>query len=366
MQQKCFRKFNACTTPVALFFLALASAISYAADKGHRPQGPPPVPVRVAPVIQDAVSDQITLVGTAEPIARSTIAAEVHGLVDDFPVREGDFVQKGQVLVRLRATDLALRLKAAVATREKVLANFLFAEKELARYTTLKDTDSIAARKYDEALYQHRSLQQEILRNDAEIELLEDDIHKKTVIAPFAGFVAKEHTQVGEWIEVGGPVVTLVDLGHMRITVDVPERYVVELSRKSSVRAVVASISNEPFNGQISAILPEGDASARTFPVRVSLVNPKLKIRSGMEVRATFNLGTKRNALLVPKDAIVTAGTNRLVYVVANSVAESVNVKVTGYYDGNVSVEGPLKPGDSVVIRGNERLRPSQPVQILE
>ena len=366
MWQTRWTKFVGCNTWVAVFLVLLVSAVAHAQAKGNKHQGPPAVPVRVALVAEGTVSDQIALVGTTEAIARSTVAAEVSGLVEDFPVREGDFLEKGEMLARLKSTDLVLRLKAAVATREKARASLLFAEKELARHTKLKDADSIAARKYDEALYQYQSLEQEVLRSEAEIELLRDNIKNKTVVAPFSGFVAKEHTQVGEWIEVGGPVVTLVDLGHMRITVDVPERYVVELSRKSSVRVVVASISNEPFNGQISAILPEGDASARTFPVRVSLVNPKLKIRSGMEVRATFNLGTKRNALLVPKDAIVTAGTNRLVYVVASSVAESVNVKVTGYYDGNVSVEGPLKPGDAVVIRGNERLRPSQPVQILE
>ncbi|MBW2018817.1 MAG: efflux RND transporter periplasmic adaptor subunit [Deltaproteobacteria bacterium] len=351
----------------AVFIVLLVSSVAHAQSDGKKGHGPPPVPVRVAPVIQDTVSNQIILVGTTEAIARSTIAAEVSGLVEAFPVCEGDFVEKGDVLARLRATDLTLRLKAAVAAREKVRANLHFAEKELARYTKLKDTDSIAARKYDEALYQYQSLEQEFLRTEAEIMLLQDGIQKKTVVAPFAGFVAKEHTQVGEWMSVGGPVVTLVDLGHIRITVDVPEQYAVQLLPKDPVQVLVTSISsNEPFLGKISAILPEGDPDTRTFPVRVKLANPGLKIRSGMEARASFNLHTKKNALLVPKDAIVTAGTNRLVFVVASGVAQPVHVQVIGYYDGNVAVEGALKPGDHVVIRGNERLQPGQPVQILE
>ena len=356
----------ACNICTALFLVLLAGSVAHPEANGKRNAGPPAVPVRVAPVIQDAVSEQITLVGNTEPVASSIIAAEVAGLVEYFPVSEGDFVEKGADLAKLRKTGLVLRLKAAVAAREKVRANLLFAEKELARYTKLKDADSIAARKYDEVLYQHQSLEQELLRNDAEIELLKDDIQKKTVVSPFAGFVAKEHTEVGEWMSVGGPVVTLVDLGHIRITVDVPERYAVQLLPKNQVRVVVASISNEPFLGKISAILPEGGPDARTFPVRVSLVNPGLKIRGGMEARATFNLGTTKNALMVPKDAIVRAGINQLVFVVASSVAQPVNVKVIGYYDGNVAVEGPLKPGDNVVIRGNERLRPGQRVEILE
>ncbi len=324
----------ACGTWLTLLVIWLASSVSHSQGVGEEPQGPPPAPVRVAPVTEKMVSDQITLVGTTEAIERSTVAAEVSGLVEDFPVREGDFVKKGELLARLRSTDLALRLKAALATREKVRANLAFSEKELTRYTKLKDADSIAASKYDEALYQYQALEQELLRTEAEIELLNDDIKKKRIVAPFAGFIAEEHAQVGEWIEVGGPVVTLVDLGHIKITVDVPERYAVQLSRKSLVRVLIASISDEAFIGEISGILPEGDPYARTFPVHVSLLNPGFKIRSGMETKATFNLGTQKNALLVPKDAIITAGTDRLVYVVASSVAQLVNVQVTGCADG--------------------------------
>ena len=356
----------ACTIWFGLFYLFLMNSISYAQDKANKPEGPPPVPVRVAPVTQGSVSEQITLVGTTEPIARSTVASEVSGLVEEFPVREGDFVKKGEVLVRLRSTDLVLGLKAAVAAREKVRANLQFAEKELNRYSKLMNTDSIAARKRDEALYRFQSLEQELVQTEAKIELLEDDIEHKKILAPFAAFVAKEHTQVGEWLAEGGPVVTLVDLGQVRITVDVPERHAVKLLRQTPVRVVVASLSKKPFSGKISAILPEGDSNARTFPVRVTLANPDLKIRSGMEARATFNLGTRKDALLVPKDAIVTAGANRLVFVVASSVVQPVTVRVIGYYDGNVAVEGSLKPGDRVVIRGNERLQPGQAVEILK
>jgi RND family efflux transporter MFP subunit len=368
MEETYRRKFIVRATVVTIFSLCLMGSTLRGQDKGTKPQGPPPTPVKVAPVIQDTVSQQITLVGTTEAIARSVIAAEVSGLVEDFPVREGDFVKKGEVLVRLNATDVLIRLKAAKAAKEQVRAHLAFAEKELARYTKLKDSDSIAARKYDEALYSQQSLAQELLAAEAHMDLLKDEIEKKTVLAPFAGYVAKEHTQAGEWLQVGGPgaVVTLVDLGHIRITVDVPERYVVKLSPGSAVRVGVESLPDETMMGKIAAILPEGDPNARTFPVRVTLPNPGFKIKSGMEVRAAFDLGTKKNALLVPKDAIVTAGANRVVFLVMSTVVQPVPVTVTGYYDGNVAVKGAINPGDRVVIRGNERLRPGQPVQVLE
>ena len=348
-----------------LALLKLLTSVSLAADADPK-QGPPAVPVRVARVIEKMVSDQIALIGTAEAVVESTVAAEVGGLVEYFPIKEGDYVKKGQLLVRLKSTYLRLRLKGALASRDSIQANLENAEKELNRLSKLKRTKSISEKSYDAALYAHRALLKTLVKSEAEIEQLQYEIKQKEVVAPFAGFVAKEHTQVGEWINSGGAVVTLLNLGKIRITVDVPERYAVTLSRQSKVKVEIKSISNSRITGRISAILPQGDPTSRTFPVRIRLKNPKFKIKSGMEAIVIFSLRDKKKALLVPKDAVVTAGNNRLVFSVMNGKARPVNVRILGYYDGNVAVAGNIKPGDQVVTRGNERLRPGQPVQILK
>lgn len=329
-------------------------------------QGPPPAPVQIALVEENMVSNQLSSVGTTEAIASSTVAAEVGGVVEYYPVKEGDFVKRGELLVRLKSTDLKLRLKGAIAVRERIRANLKNAEKELSRFSKLKDTDSIAARQYDEVLYNHDALLQEFLQKEAEVDRLEYEIEQKEVFAPFSGFIAEEHTQVGEWINNGGPVVRLVDLEQIRITVDMPERYVVMLSLQSEVTVMIKSLSNNLFSGRLYAVLPNGDRNARTFPVRINLDNPEYKIKSGMEAIVTFNLTGTKSALLIPKDAVVTAGNSRLVFLLSGNNVMPVNVEIVGYYDGNVAVEGELKPGDKVVIRGNERLRPGQTVLVLE
>jgi multidrug efflux pump subunit AcrA (membrane-fusion protein) len=85
-----------------------------------------------------------------------------------------------------------------------------------------------------------------------------------------------------------------------------------------------------------------------------------------MEAIVTFNLTSAKSALLIPKDAVITAGTSRLVFLLSDNKVMPVNVEIVGYYDGNVAVKGELKPGDKVVIRGNERLMPGQSVLVLE
>lgn len=353
--------FNHSLIAIAVFFISVSTL---PAQESGKKNGPLPVPVRVAEVKKKMVSDQISLIGTTEPFATSTVATEVPGMVEYFPVKEGDFVKKGELLVSLRSTELQLRLKGAIAARETIKANLQNAEKELSRLSKLMQTNSIAETRFDVAYFAHRALSHKLLEKKAEIEQLEYDIKQKKVFAPFSGFVSKEHTQIGEWIKEGGPVITLLDMNKIRITVDVPERYAVMLNPEDSVKVMVKSISNDLFLGRIYALLPQADQLSRTFPVKINLVNPGCKIKSGMEAMVTFNLANKKNALLIPKDAIVTAGENRLVFVVIDGKAVPVPVNILGYYDGDVAVNGELKPGMQVVIRGNERLRPGQVVVV--
>ena len=326
----------------------------------------PVTPVRVSSVEMKMVSDQISLIGTTEAAAESMVASEVSGIVENFPAKEGDFVKKGRLIVKLSSEETNLRIKGARAQRDKIRESLLFAEKELGRFTKLKESNSIASNKYDEVLYNYNSLTQELKRSEAEIESLLYELKRKEVFAPISGFISKEHTEVGEWINAGGPVVTIVDLERIKINVDVPERYAVLLSSKSDVKVSIKSLPGKQLAGKVQSVLPSGNAGSRTYPVRIFIANPGLKIKSGMEAGVVFSLDGGKNALLVQKDAVVPAGDNRMVFTVKDGKAFPVMVKVLGYYDGNAAVEGDLKPGDKVVIRGNERLRPGQPVMVTE
>ena len=329
------------------------------------PKGPPPVPVRVAKVEKKAVSDRIELVGTAQPATVSTVASEVSGVVEFFPIDEGDFVEKGQILASLSGHRLKFDLKAAVATREKIKANLAEARKQLDRMERLKRTQSVAEKSYDEAFYRNKALLQDLAKSEAEIELLNYDISRKKIVAPFSGFVSKEYTQIGEWVSGGGPVAELMDIGRIEAKVDVPERYSVNLLEGKKVSVLFASLSNRPREGVIDTVLPVGDPKARTFPVKISLENPDFRIKSGMEAQVVFTMGGTMESLVMPKDAVVISGKDRLVYKVENDIATPEPVVILTYFENFVSFEGALQPGDLVVIRGNERLRPGQPVKVV-
>ena len=351
------------------FLLAIMLALptsGVSKDKPGESPKRPPAPVTVVPVTSKRVARQVTLVGSAEAVATSIVAAEVGGVVAAFPAQEGRRIKKGDLLVHLKSRQLELELKGRVAERERIQANLENAQKELQRVKRLRENKSMPQRSYDDALYAHRALAQELLVAESQIETLAYRIEQKTVLAPFDGFVAAEHTQVGQWIQPGGPVVTLVDISRVRVVVDVPERYAVQLLPDARVRITITSLPGEVRQGTIDAILPKGNAMTRTFPVHMLLDNPGFAIKSGMAAVATFDLSAHFSTIMVPKDAVVTAGDRSLVYRVNDAKAFPVPVSVQGYYNASAAVSGDLKAGDMVVIRGNERLRPGQDVAAVE
>ncbi|MEN8245033.1 MAG: efflux RND transporter periplasmic adaptor subunit [Thermodesulfobacteriota bacterium] len=347
---------------MVLFLATVILVMPFGVLAAEKKQAPPSTPVHTALVREALVSRQVSVIGTTEAFRRSTVAAEVSGRVEALHVREGDFVKKGTPLVNLGSTDIELRLKGAVAGREAIKARLILAKKELERVKNLKTTNSIAAKQYDEAYFSAMSLTRELERNNAELERIRYELDRKTVPAPFAGFIVHEHTQVGQWIPVGGSIVTLVDLSSILVKADLPEADAVQLNPDNGVSVVINSLSSRPLSASIEAVMPQGNPVSRTFPVHLKIPNEKYSIKSGMEAIATFELGRKIKSILVPKDAIVPAGTDNLVFRVDQGKAFPVSVAISGYYGNEAAVKGELEPGQKVVVRGNERLRPGQSV----
>jgi len=352
--------------PAAVAIAAVLMTSAAVAQSPDEKKGPPPSPVRVETAESREVSNQITIVGTVEPAATSIVASEGDGVVAHFPVKEGDAVKQGDLLVTLRSTDLVLQKKAAVAAREVTRANLQRAEKELARQQQLKAANSVAERSYDDALASYGALTAELDSRNAALELLDYRIAQSRVLAPFAGLVADEHTQVGQWLTTGGSVVTLIDISHVYVTVDVPERYAVHVKKGGEVGVVIRSLNTGRMPATVSSVLPMGNAVSRTFPVRVDLDNPGQRLRPGLEAVVSLDLDTRRTATLVPKDAVVSNAGSHMVYTVKDGKAVPLPVSIDGYYGGQVAVTGPVVPGMPLVTRGNERLRPGQAVQVAQ
>lgn len=348
------------------FLMALIGWLGCSEQQAAQPpQGRPATPVRVVAAIQKEVQRSVSLVGTAKPWKRSVVASEVGGLVELFPVKEGVFVNKGQLLARLRTDTLQIRYDAAVASQAEAKVRYEQAQKDLARVKTLFAKELVTQKEFDDAITQESALRERLTQLDAEIRQAQDRLTKSKILAPFSGWVIKEFTEIGQWVEEGGAVVELVDLSHVEIEVPLPEEYVRHVKPGDGVTAVFDGLPGLEIQGKIFSVVAQADPVARTFPVKVDLANPELRIKSGMVARVTLAVGSPYTAVVIPKDALVLKGGKDYVFIVNEGTVKQIPVKPLTHFDELVEVDGPVKEGMEVVVAGNERLLPGQPVRIL-
>ena len=330
------------------------------------PQGRPPTPVRTAPVVTQSIQQTVTLVGTVEPWRRSIVASEIGGLVQVFPVEEGMRVKKGQLLARLRTETLNIQLDSALASHREARARYRQAKQDLMRVRVLFDKELVTQKEFDDAQAEESALRERLSQLDAEIRRVKDQLKKSRIVAPFDGWITEEFTEVGQWVDEGGPIVEMVDLSHVQVEVPLPERYVQGVHIGEPVQATFDGLPDFSAHGKVFSVVAQADPVARTFPVKVDIPNPDLSIKSGMVSRVTFQVGQPHEGLVVPKDALVLRGEREFVFVVKDGTVGQVPVKSVIHVDGVVEVQGELQEGMSVVVEGNERLFPGQPVRILD
>ena len=320
--------------------------------------GSGPSPVRYTVAQQHMLRRTVRLPGTVESAAESIVASEVAGLVTELPAREGMAVQRGDVIARLRSTNLELRLKAIESELHEAEAREQLAERDLQRARDLFADELYSQQQLDSAEFEYDARVGGVAQLRADMERLRDDVERSTIRAPFDGVVVAQQTEVGQWLVVGGPVVELYALSRLEVVVEVPSRYFGTIRRGS-----MATVDVESVDGQVIAIIPRASTQARTFPVKVRIENPDGQIGVGMLTQVAFSIGESYEATIVPKDALVLQGPQRFVYVIDDDgTAAILQVQVGPGAGAWIAVEGPVEAGAKVVTLGNERLQPGQAI----
>ncbi len=324
-------------------------------------------------------------------------------LIDlDLAAARAELRRLEQRLAQLRAGSRPEEIARAKALLEAARASHHLAEARLTRARQLSELNSVSEEELEtaqagamESLHQLAAAEanhelmvagprdEEVAQAEAEVEKqrqevarLEVERERHTLFAPFDGFVAQKLAEVGEWLSVGDPVVELVALDPIGVEVQVPETIVNQLALGDEVPLRFAALQDGDgvLTGVIRGIAPSADPQARTFAVRIRVNNPRREehylLRDGMQAKATV-FGSPRKKLLVPKDAIVLGGTEPFVMTVRSGkdgkrTAARIAVGVGAPHGEQIEVTGDLRPGQLVIVRGNERLRAGQVVRVMD
>jgi len=327
---------------IALFFLSGRSLLA----QGQQYKAP----VVVSRVVQMDVRQPVRMVGTVFPLRESIVAGEVEGLVVEFPVKRGDHVNKGQVLAKLRRTTLEIQLKGAKA--DEHLARIKYQ-----RARELHEGKTISHQELDE-------FETRLTAQEAVVEGIEDEIGKCTVTAPFDGWITEESTEVGQWLKKGDSVVSLLQLDSVKVRVPVPEKYIQNLNVGDKSEVNFPALVGMARTGHIVHIVPQADKRARTFPVFIKIDNKDEAIKSGMFAEAIFEMGSLLSTTMILKDGIVRRGGAEFVYLAVDGKVSEVPVQTGIAHRNLIQIMGDVKPGSDVIVRGNERVRNGQEIQV--
>jgi RND family efflux transporter MFP subunit len=325
----------------------------------QKSQQPPPASVTLVKVTTGKVAPQSEFIATIYFQEISDTASEISGLAEVVRFEEGQQVKKKQVLVELGSEILRKRLQATILSYEQILSELEIARIDLKRREKLFNKQSISEQVYDENRFRVIGLEKRAAALNAQVEQLEIELEKKVIRSPFDGIVIKRNVDRGEWISEGEVVAVIGKDDIIDIVADVPERFIqyVKNGMKVSARA-----NGKQLDGTVIAIVPKGDITTRTFPVKIRSPN-HFTLYEGMSAKVTLPTGKQMSALIVPRDAVVTKFGQNIVYAAVNARAKQIAVKVIGYDGLNAGIESSdLAEGMLVAVEGNERLRDGQAV----
>lgn len=329
-------------------------------------QPPHAVPVVVEEVTETKLNTPLTFVGEIEPKKRSLIASEIEGLVDEYSAKKGKYVKIGEVLAKFQTRNLEIDLEEVKAAKREAKARYDLANANLNRFQELYEKGIASLQELQDAESEREAQLARTVQLDSQIQSNKYDISRSVIKAPFNGFITSEHSEVGEWITEGGPVAEIIDISSIKIKADIPERHISKINLGDEVEVRIDSLPLLELSGKVSSITPQANRETRTFPVEVEIENSDFKLKSGMVSRISFLIGEEIASKFVPKDAIVDRNNTSLLFVVTDGVVNPVPVTTGLAYKNLIEVKGPIEKGQLVVTRGNERLRPEQPVKIVE
>lgn len=308
-----------------------------------------PTAVGVLVVSAESLDEKILTTGTIVPNEEVEIRSEVSGRVTGIGFREGDYIRRGTVLVRINDADLQ-------AQYQKLTANKKLAEANEQRQKRLFEKEAISRAEYEIS-------QTNLTGILADIENLRAQIAKTVIRAPFDGTIGLRHISLGSYISPSSPIATLTSINPAKIDFSVPAKYA-NIVRRGTRIQFTAEGSESRRVGTVYAIEPKVNPETRAMLLRAVSPNPNGALVPGAFARIEVVLNARGNAIVVPTEAIIPEQNGQKVFVVRNSKAESVPVQIGLRTERSVEIRSGLQVGDSLITSGIQMVKPGGEVLV--
>jgi RND family efflux transporter MFP subunit len=308
--------------------------------------------------------------GTIQGTRRVPLSTKMMGTVTRLDVEEGDRVEAGQTLARIRSQNVEAKREQVRARLREARAALDNARINFERMKALREKDSATEKEFDDARTAYERAQARVEALESQLAEVEDMLAYATVESPIDGYVVEKRSEQGALAAPGRPLVVVETLDELKAVVQVPAESINEFAVGDSVTVEVGAAGDAVRRGVVSQINPAGSYASRQFQVQVRLPRraggaagePRTAIKSGMYAQVRHQTGSHAT-LTVPDEALVRRGQLTALYTVADGKALLRYVRTGERSDGRVEILSGLRPGETYVADATARIVDGQPVR---
>ncbi|NPV26650.1 MAG: efflux RND transporter periplasmic adaptor subunit [Firmicutes bacterium] len=322
-------------------------------------------PVKVVKVSTGDIISASNYSGKIAAAVDISVVPKASGKVAEVPVKVGDVVKKGQVLVKLDGAELAAQVRQAQATLNMCQANAQVAQQNLRRMEELFRDGAVSQSQLDAARGNAEATSAQVQQAAATLDLMSTQYRNTIIEAPQAGLISSVRVEVGEMASPSMPVVNIVDISKVSVEVNVAESDINKLKAGQEIKVKVPAVSTNPFTGKVTSIAPAADPVTKAFPVKVEIPNPEQLLKPGMFAEVELSTEKRENVIVIPKEAVLKRADRTIVFVVQEGKAIEREVKVGLTSNGTVEIISGLNVGEEVVVTGQNSLQNQMPVQVV-
>jgi membrane fusion protein (multidrug efflux system) len=315
----------------------------------NSPGSRPPLRADAFIVKTKLLLDNLEIPGTLVANQSTEIHPEVAGRITGIYFKEGAYVNKGALLVKLYDADLQ-------AQKQKLIVQLKVAQANEARSAQLLKIQGISKQDYEAIALQ-------VTNSNADLAIVNTQIEKTDIRAPFSGKLGLRLVSLGAYVSPTTTLTTISEMNQMRIDFTVPEKYTSQIKLGQYVNFKVEN-SDKKYAAKVIATQSNITEDTRTLQVRAAVQGNQTGLVPGSFAIVTIDFEPDPNSIVVPTQAVVPQARGKKVYVYQNGVAKFVDV-TTGLRDSaNIQITSGLKAGDTVLITGLLSLKPDGKVML--
>ena len=352
------------TRALSIIALTLATACS---EKDPPP--PPPVPVTIAVAERRAVPFELAATGTVEPLQTVAVQAQIGGILRRIAFREGQEVQRGQVLFELDARPYQAALQQAQAALSRDSAQAANAAQEAGRYSTLAEKQYVTQQQYEQVRTTAAASQATLAGSRAAVQEAKLNLQYATIRAPITGRTGSLLIREGNLVRANAsqPLVTINQIRPIlvRFAVPAPNLPLLQEHRGKDIVVRAEPAGGQPSDGSLTFIDNAVDTTTGTILLKGRFPNDDGSLWPGAFVNVRLQLYVEPDALVVPASAVVAGQQGSFVFVIQKDSSAATRAVTVSRTAGDYAVvNGDIQPGDRVVTDGQLRLRQGSKVQV--